>query len=88
MNDFYIEYMIKSQMREELEACRRRRLLKQESAPELRSNLLAWARSAFCLFGFKKTREVSICRDIGISGRTPHRHFRSLGEVVEALKAR
>ena len=88
MNDFYIEYMIKSQMREELEACQKRRLLKQEAAPELRSNILERVRSAFCLFGFESTRVVYIFREIGISRRMFHRYFRSLNEVLEVLRVR
>jgi len=86
MNDFYIEYMIKAQMREEVEKCRRQRLLKQEAAPELRERILESARIYFRRFGFEITRVVSICRDLGISRRTFHRYFSTLEEVLGRSK--
>ena len=88
MNDFYIEYMVKSQMREELETCRRRRLLKQAAAPELRVSILESARIFFHRYGFERTRVLDICRSLGISRRTFHKYFKSLDEVLEILWAR
>jgi AcrR family transcriptional regulator len=86
MNDFYIEYMIKAQMREEVEACRRRRLLKQEASPELRSNILKSASSAFRLFDFERTKVVHICRDLGVSRRMFQRYFRSLEKCLKSCR--
>ena len=88
MNDFYIEYMIKAQMREEVEKCRRQRLLKQEAAPELRERILESARIYFRRFGFETTRVVHICWDLGISRRKFHRYFSSFKEVLGVLWAR
>lgn len=88
MNNFYIEYMVKEQIRAELEECRRRRLLKQNVEKGIRSDILESARSCFGLLGFEKTRVVDICRDLGISRRTFHTYFNSMDEVLEILWAR
>ena len=88
MNDFYIEYMVKQRLRDELEECRRRRLLKPNTEQGLRSDILESARSCFRLLGFEKTRVIDICRDLGVSRRTFHKYFDSLDEVLEILWAR
>jgi len=88
MNDFYIEYMVKERLREELEECRRRRLLKHNAEQGFRSDILESAYSCFRLLGFEKTRVADICRDLGVSRRTFHKYFNSLDEVLEILWAR
>ena len=88
MNDFYIEYMVKERIRDEIEECRRRRLLKRNGGNELRLNILESARSRFRLLGFEKTRVVHICKDLGISRRTFRKYFNSLDEVLETLWAK
>ena len=88
MNVFYIEYMVKERIRDEVEECRRRRLLKQKTEQGLRSDILESAHSCFRLLGFEKTRTVNICKDLGISRRTFHKYFNSLDEVLEILWAR
>ncbi len=88
MNHFYIEYMVKERIREELEDCQRRRLLKQNDVYVLRSNILESARASFKRIGFEKTRIGDICRELGINRRSFHRHFQSLDEVLEVLWAR
>ena len=88
MNDFYIEYMVKERIREELEECQRRRLLKGNEPDDLQAKILGSARSLFSRFGFEKTRIADICRDLGISRRNFYQHFDSLDEVLEVLWAR
>ena len=88
MNDFYIEYMIRDQMRKEHEECQRRRLLELNKGGDLPSKILESARTFFKLQGFENTRIVDICRNLGISRRTFHRCFASLDEVLEVLWAR
>jgi len=85
MNIFYIDYMVKDQIRNEIEECRRKRLLKQHGEQEIRSNILDSAHSCFRLSGFEKTRIEHICRDLGISKRTFKKYFNSLDEILEIL---
>lgn len=57
MNDFYIEYMVRERIREEVEECQRRRLLKGSEPDDLRSKILGSARSLFSRFGFEKNQD-------------------------------
>lgn len=88
MNYYYIEYMVQQRINDELEECRRRRLLKQHDGYSLRSHILHSARSSFKRIGFEKTRIADICRELGISRKIFHQHFQSLDEVLEVLWAR
>lgn len=88
MNYFYIEYMIKDQIRNEHEECHRRRLLKLDEPRDLPSKILESSRIFFKHQGFDNTRIVHICRGLGISRRTFHKYFNSLDEVLEILWAR
>lgn len=88
MNYFYIEYMIRDQIRKEHEECQRRRLLKLDEGQDLPSKILESARIFFKSQGFENTRIVDICRNLDISRRTFHRYFNSLDEVLEVLWTR
>ncbi len=88
MSHFYIEYIIKERIKDELEECQRRRLLQWNEKLELRSRILESARSFFRLIGFEKTRVKDICMDLGISRRSFHKHFNSLDDMLEVLWAR
>ena len=88
MNCFYIEYMIKDQIRKEHAECQRRRLLKRDDEPDLPSKILESAHAFFKHQGFEHTRIADICRNLGINRRTFHRYFSSLDEVLEVLWAR
>lgn len=85
MNHFYIEYIIKERIKDEIEECQRRSLLQWDEKLELRSRILESARSFFRLIGFEKTRVKDICRDLGISRRSFRKHFNSLDDILEVV---
>jgi len=85
MNDFYIEYMIRDQMRKEHEVCQQRRSLKMGEDQDLRSKILESTHTFFKHQGFENTKIVDICRSLGINRRTFHKYFNSLDEVLEVL---
>lgn len=87
MNEFYIEYIVRDQMRKEHEACQQRRLLKMDEDQDLPSKILESAHTFFKHQGFENTRIVDICRNLGINRRTFHKYFNSLDEVLEVLWA-
>jgi len=88
MNHFYIEYIIRERIKDEIEECQRQRLLQWNKNLEIRSRILESARSFFRLIGFEKTRVKDICRDLGVSRRSFHKHFNSLDDILEVLWTR